>query len=962
MCSKVVRMCSFLMVSMLLLASAAQAADPSLIGWWPFDEDSGVTAFDFSGNGNDGTLSDNTSFVPGAGRWGGAVLYDGTDTAHVEVSAANMSASAGTVLMWANLSDPQPAQTRYFFGHTTQPSYNNRIQLYMDGTTELDLGLGDAHARQTDIVTLNTQQWYYVGLTWNNGSYVVYLDGEAVATGSYTGLSDIHDIVWIGNDGNPDSQGTEGFGGMLDEARIYNRALTQEEVQVAMRTAAGFGLAGDPDPANGATDVLRDAVLNWMPGEFAVAHDVYFGTAYEDVNDASRTNPMDVLVSQGQTAATYDPEGLLEFSQTYYWRIDEVNAAPDNTIFKGEVWSFTAEAMAYPIEGVVATSNAVSDEISGPENVVNGSGLNEDDQHSTAAEDMWLGSAGADPVWIQFEFDKVYKLYELLVWNYNIQFEPVLGFGVKDVTIEYSVDGVEWMTLGDAQFAQATATPTYIANTAVDLAGVAARFVRLDVTSGYGILGQYGLSEVRFMYIPVQAREPEPADGATDVDPATELSWRAGREAVSHDVYLGTDSEALALVDSTSETMSAADLEFGTTYYWRIDEIGDVAWEGDLWSFSTLEYVLIDGFETYNDDVEAMTTIFDTWVDGWVNGNGSTVGYFDAPFAEQTIVRSGKQSMPLQYDNSASPFYSEATRTFDSPLDWTGNGADSLVLYVQGAAPAFAETGDGGAVMSAIGADIWGTADQGNFAYKSLSGDGSIVARVDSIYQSNDWAKGGVMIRETLDAGSTHALVAVTPVNGVAFQDRPAADGESFNVNQGGLTAPYWVKLTRTGNTFTAERSEDGVNWVSITEDAAASSVTIPMAANVYIGLVLTSHDAAVATDAAFSNIATTGNVTGQWQTAAIGVAQPEGGNDPASLYVKIEDSSGKVAVATNPDAAITVKGNWNEWRIPFSDLADVNLSRVEAMTIGVGSPTNPTADGTGIIYIDDISYGKPAE
>ncbi len=453
---------------------------------------------------------------------------------------------------------------------------------------------------------------------------------------------------------------------------------------------------------------------------------------------------------------------------------------------------------------------------------------------------------------------------------------------------------------------------------------------------------------------------PSRLDGAADVDPDTDLSWRAGREAVSHDVYLGTDPEALALVDNTSETTTTAGLEFGTTYYWKVDEVGADTWAGDLWSFSTLEYALIDGFETYDDDVDAGTTIFNAWVDGWVNGNGSTVGYFDAPFAERTIVRTGAQSMPLEYNNTASPFYSEATRTFDSPQDWTGYGADTLVLYVQGVAPAFAETADG-IVMSAIGADIWGTADQGNFAYKSLSGDGSIVARVDSIYQSNTWAKGGVMIRETLDAGSTHALVAVTPANGVAFQDRPAADGDSFNVNQSGLTAPYWVKLTRTGNTFTAQRSEDGVNWVSITDDAAASSVTIPMASNVYIGLVLTSHDAAVATNAAFSNIATTGNVTGQWQTAAIGVAQPEGGNDPASLYVKIEDSSGNVAVATNPDAAITTKGSWNEWQIPYSDLAGVNLSRVEMMTIGVGSPTNPTADGTGIIYIDDISYGKPA-
>jgi len=205
-----------------------------------------------------------------------------------------MSASAGTVMMWGNLTDPQPAQTRYFFGHTTQPSYNNRIQLYMDGTTELDLGLGGAHGAKTDIVTLPTNTWLHVAMTWDNGSYVVYLDGEEIASGSYSALTDIHDIAWIGNDGNPDSQGTEGFGGMLDEVRLYDRALTLEEVQVAMRSSLGFGIAGDPVPADEATDVLRDAALSWAAGEFANTHDVYFGTAFDDVNDADRANPADI--------------------------------------------------------------------------------------------------------------------------------------------------------------------------------------------------------------------------------------------------------------------------------------------------------------------------------------------------------------------------------------------------------------------------------------------------------------------------------------------------------------------------------------------------------------------------------------------------------------------------------------------------------------------------------------------
>ena len=204
-------------------------------------------------------------------------------------------------------------------------------------------------------------------------------------------------------------------------------------------------------------------------------------------------------------------------------------------------------------------------------------------------------------------------------------------------------------------------------------------------------MGQYGLSEVRFLCIPVQAREPRPADGAMDVDPDAVLSWRAGRNAVSHEVYLGTDPQSIGLVGTVDEAAFAPDdLAFGSTYYWQIVEVNEAdtvaAWAGEIWTFSTQEFALIDGFETYNDDIDAKTTIFDTWLDGWVNDTGSTVGYLNAPFAEQTIVHSGRQSMPLTYDNSAAPFYSEAERIFDEPQDWTVGGADSLRLYFRGAA------------------------------------------------------------------------------------------------------------------------------------------------------------------------------------------------------------------------------------------------------------------------------------
>ncbi|UCD49830.1 MAG: discoidin domain-containing protein [Phycisphaerales bacterium] len=446
----------------------------------------------------------------------------------------------------------------------------------------------------------------------------------------------------------------------------------------------------DPQPASEATDVLRDVVLSWTPGEFAATHDVYLGTSLDDVNNATRANPLDVLVSQGQTGTTYDA-GRLEFGQTYYWRVDEVNAAPDNTIFAGPVWSFTVELLAYPIENITATASH-AEATAGPENTINGSGLDDQDQHSIDAPDMWLAApAAGESVWIQYEFDGVYKLHEMQVWNYNVGFELVLGFGLKDVSIEYSTDGSDWTTLGDIEFAQATATSTYTANTVVDFAGVAAQFVRLNVNSGHGLMGQFGLSEVRFLSIPVLASSPEPAVGAEGVEPDAVLSWRAGREAASHDVYLSDDETAVAdgtaLVDTLGESSydtGAADLQLDTTYYWRIDEVNEAeavaSWAGPVWSFSTKPYQVVEDFESYNDDDN---TIYDTWIDGWVNETGSTVGYLEAPFAEQIIVYGGRQSMPLFYDNT-SVANSEAERTFDASQDWTRSGIATLVINFQG--------------------------------------------------------------------------------------------------------------------------------------------------------------------------------------------------------------------------------------------------------------------------------------
>ncbi len=944
----------------ILLSPAAPAMafdagpQPDLAGWWPFDEGGGTVAYDASGNENHGEFVGNPLWVPGI--IGGALEFTGSDYVNCGNGDSLNIRDQITIAFWFQVE-----------------AFSNEWEAFMskgDGAYRASRSGGTGNATHMGITggnyfdaptVITDGQWHHYCGTYDGSAAIIYIDGVEDGRQTYTGQigdSSTYDF-WIGNN----SQNTTRFlHGLLDDVRLYSRALSPEEIRIVMAGYAGT-IATDPDPADEAIDVPRDVVLSWNPMETATTRDVYFGASFDDVNEATRADPRGVLVSQGQAATTFDPPGLLDFGQLYYWRIDEINAPPDSTIFKGDVWSFTAEPFAYPVPNIIATSNGVSDAIAGPEKTIDGSGINAADQHSTEASHMWLATPGDEPLYVQYEFDRVYKLHEMLVWNYNSQFELLLGFGLKDVTVEYSVDGEEWTVLGDFTFAQATARVTYAANTTVPFDGAPVKYVRLNVNSGWGMMGQFGLSEVRFLFIPAQAREPQPDDAASEVDVTSALSWRDGRDAASYDVYIATDPNELALAGTVAATTFApGNLEFGSTYYWMVDAINpddpNPAWGSPLWSFSTQQYAWIDGFETYTDDIDAGEAIFDTWLDGWVNNTGSTVGYLQSPFAEGTIVHSGRQSMPLLYDNTTSPFYSETERVFDSPQNWTGNGADTLVLYIRGNAPAFQEMPDGQIVMSGIGSDIWGSADQFRYAYKSLSGNGSITVRVDSLIRSDAWAKAGVMIRETLEAGSKHAFVAVTPDNGVSFQRRPVAGTDSFNTDVAGIVAPHWVKLTRTGNVFTAQQSADGVTWVDITVSPA---LEIQMAGNVYIGLALTSHNTTVSTAAEFSNLTTTGNVTGAWQTAEIGATQPTGNDSAEPMYVRIEDSTGASATAVSADEAINLRPSWQEWRIPYADLAGVNLSRAQKIVIGVGNRTSPSAGGSGTVYVDDIGFGRPA-
>ncbi|MHC4206316.1 MAG: DUF1349 domain-containing protein, partial [Planctomycetota bacterium] len=463
-------------------------------------------------------------------------------------------------------------------------------------------------------------------------------------------------------------------------------------------------------------------------------------------------------------------------------------------------------------------------------------------------------------------------------------------------------------------------------------------------------------------------------------------SFRAGREGVQHDVYFSDDLQAVAEgtapVERVTETSyGPVALDLDTTYFWRVDEVNEAEpitmWPGYIWHFTTQEYFVLDDFEAYNAEDNQ---IWYTWKDGLGygtpdtppyyagNGTGAAVGDESTEsFTEETIVHGGGQSMPLAYDNNKQGYlhYSEATKTLSSHRDWTVRGVDELSLWFRGlpgSVGSFAEGPVGTFTMTAAGVDIWDAHDEFHYAYKQLSGVGSIVAKVESVEYTDVWTKCGVMIRETLDPGSKFAAVYITaanadgtPTQGCRFQARTDTDGSASSDTsvatdeQKAITAPYWVKLERdfSGN-FRGYYSSDGSNWTSMVWRPGIS-----MSSNVYIGLALTSHNVALTCEAKFSGVQTTGTVTGQWQSQDIGISS----NSAESVYVAVGNSTGAPAVVYHDDPAATQIDAWTQWNIPTQELADqgVDITDVDNISVGVGNRDNPQAGGSGTLYIDDI-------
>jgi regulation of enolase protein 1 (concanavalin A-like superfamily) len=235
---------------------------------------------------------------------------------------------------------------------------------------------------------------------------------------------------------------------------------------------------------------------------------------------------------------------------------------------------------------------------------------------------------------------------------------------------------------------------------------------------------------------------------------------------------------------------------------------------------------------------------------------GADMGAINAAQGGATVPQEPADPLPPPPDDGGGSAPSTGL-----PVDWTSQDVGSAGL--QGTTTYNAGTFR----VTGAGADIWGTADAFRFAYRQLTGDGTIVARVASVSGGHAWTKVGVMFRGSTAAGSAHALMLVSRANGLAFQRRTRDGGTSTHTYGGGGTAPRWVKLARAGNSVTASFSADGKAWTVVGTD------TISLPSTALVGLAVTSHDPGALATGVFDNVTVTtgGTLPAAWESNDVG-------------------------------------------------------------------------------------------
>jgi hypothetical protein len=479
-------------------------------------------------------------------------------------------------------------------------------------------------AISSDVGTVSPGDWYHAVISWDGSTGKMYINGVQQTETTTTNFFEVSNpkVLSIGvNFYNSMPSPPYGFKGLIDQVRVYNRALSTEEVLELYREGIG-NKAFNPIPIDGATEVDPNVMLTWTPGKDVLWHDVYFGTNYDDVNDANTTLTLGVYKGR-QDVNFYDPCDL-EIATTYYWRIDEVNDANEGKLWKGGVWCFTTTEWVCMDIGTNGGSTTYDDSNGVWTIVADGGGIlgtsdefrycftklklarNEGEvicrveslvkkHDQTKAGVMIRESLAADSKFVGVVMTPPDGQQQAA-----IQWRDEVGTNCKSIKLD-NVLLPEWVRLvreGDTftgYHSDNGDSWNEIGNTTVVMSHDV--YLGLAVTSRED--GQFTTAIIDNVSVttpdPDFAYDPSPYDGATEVPIDANLSWIPGDHAAQHKVYLGTAPGALELVATQligEETYEhPGGFSFSQTYYWQIAEVNEThpgsPWISDIWCFST---------------------------------------------------------------------------------------------------------------------------------------------------------------------------------------------------------------------------------------------------------------------------------------------------------------------------------------------------------------------------------------
>jgi hypothetical protein len=488
-----------------------------------------------------------------------------------------------------------------------------------------------------------------------------------------------------------------------------------------------------------------------------------------------------------------------------------------------------------------------------------------------------------------------------------------------------------------------------------------------------------------FMGQPLTAYQPDPPDGSNAGPLTPDLTWLPGLAALEHHVYFGASRDAVAAGDADVDKGMVEDPNYApgelqplSTYFWRVDETVATGGTqtGPVWTFTTFE--LVDDFESYNDEENQGTRIYETWLDGYSDGSsGSVVGNLDPPFAEQTVIRSGQQSMPFDYNNINAPFYSEAKIEFSPVADWTANEVNTLTLHVRGRAVDFeVPSVSTPPVLDGKVDDVW---LQTPVQYIKSTINGAA---------PTDLADCSGLFRVLYDATNLYVLVDVNDATLVQDSDPSQGwlddrieifiDGGNDKTEAHDMVDDYQYCFRWNHGTVETPvewyRSPDSLTGVQYGITATAKSYLVevklpwstmiggPAKAGRLIGIDVVIDDDDDGGDTMDSQLAWHLPSGDPHRPIYWGTAMLADQTKPSDLlYVMLQDSANHTAVVTYPDQAVLKSADWVEWQIPLSDFAGVALTKVRWLYVGVGDRDNPVPGGAGKLFFDDIYLTRPA-